>query len=84
MAAGRPILALADGNEAARIVQETGTGVTVAPTDRAGIVAALRSIVSGELQRGYAPRGVERFTYPAPAEAVGALVEEAIARRATA
>jgi glycosyltransferase involved in cell wall biosynthesis len=84
MAAGRPILALAEGNEAARIVQETGTGVTVAPTDRAGIVAALRSVVSGELARRYAPHGVERFTYPAPAEAVAELVEAAIARRATA
>jgi glycosyltransferase involved in cell wall biosynthesis len=84
LAAGRPIVALADGNEAARIVQETATGVTVGPADTDGIVAALRSVVSGELDSRYAPRGVDRFTYPAPAEAVAAVVEAAVARRATA
>jgi glycosyltransferase involved in cell wall biosynthesis len=84
LAAGRPIVALAHGNAAARIVEETGTGVTVPPRDTDAIVAALRDVVTGELERRYAPRGTERFTYPAPAEAVGALVEEAIAARATA
>ena len=82
LAAGRPILALADGNEAARIVQETGTGITVPPDDVAAIAAALRAVVSGELARAYEPRGLDQYTYPAPAEAMAALVEEAI-RRAT-
>jgi glycosyltransferase involved in cell wall biosynthesis len=79
LAAGRPIVALADGNEAARIVRETGTGVTVAPADEAAIANALRLVAHGELT--YAPRDVERYVYPRPAEAVAALVEEAIARR---
>lgn len=79
--AGRPILALATANEAARIVTSTGTGVCVAPTDEEQIVAALREVARGRLDDGFAPRGLERFTYPAPAAAVAALVEEAIARR---
>lgn len=82
LAAGRPILALAENNEAARIVQETNTGVTVPPGDVDAIAAALRSVVTGELVGGYAPRGVERYTYPAPAEAMAELVETAIRRRA--
>jgi glycosyltransferase involved in cell wall biosynthesis len=84
LAAGRPIVALADGNEAARIVEETGTGTTVAPADGDGIVAALRRVVDGDLARAYAPRGVERYIYPRPAEAIAAVVEEAVGRRATA
>jgi glycosyltransferase involved in cell wall biosynthesis len=80
LAAGRPILALADGNEAARIVQETRTGVTVPPDDVDAIAAALRAVVSGELARAYEPHGLEAYTYPAPAEAMAALVEEAIRR----
>src|SRR5262249_52891060 len=42
LAAGRPILALAEDNEAARIVRETRTGVTVPPGDVDAILAALR------------------------------------------
>jgi glycosyltransferase involved in cell wall biosynthesis len=78
LAAGRPIVALAAGNEAARIVRETGTGVAVAPDD--GIVRALRRVESGELERAYTARGVERYTYPAPAESVAELIEQAVAR----
>jgi len=84
LAARKPIIALAAGNEAARIVQETRTGVTVPPGDVDAIAAALRSAVTGELARAYAPRGLERYTYPGPAEAMAAVIEEAIARRATA
>ena len=84
LAAGKPIIALAKGNEAARIVEETGTGVTVAPDDVEGILAAIRSAVDGSLAARYAPRGLERYVYPGPAEAVAELVEDAIARRATA
>ena len=82
LAAGRPILALADGNEAARIVSETGSGVTVPPDDVDAIAAALRDAATGELERGYAPHGVERYAYPAPAEAMAEAVERAIHRRA--
>jgi len=80
LAAGRPILALAEDNEAARIVRETRTGVTVPPDDVDAI--ALRSVATGEFASGYAPCGIERYTYPAPAEAMAELVEEAIRLRA--
>jgi glycosyltransferase involved in cell wall biosynthesis len=79
LAAGRPIIALAQDNEAARIVQMTGTGRTVAPNDPSAIAAALRDAAEGRLP--YEPRGLERFTYPGPAEAVAALVEEVLSFR---
>jgi glycosyltransferase involved in cell wall biosynthesis len=81
LAAGRPIIALAEGNEAAHIIRETNTGITVPPDDVAAIAEALRRVVSGELARAYAPRRVERFIYPAPAEAMAELVEQAIRQR---
>jgi glycosyltransferase involved in cell wall biosynthesis len=79
--ANRPVLALAEGNEAARIVEETGIGVAVAPDDISAIADALRAVARGELP--FAPRNLERFTYPGPAEAFMTVVEEAIARRRT-
>lgn len=82
LAAGRPILALAEGNEAARVVRETGTGVTVAPEDVGAIAAAIRATISGALTREYAPHGLEAFTYPGPAQAVVEAARRAVARRA--
>jgi glycosyltransferase involved in cell wall biosynthesis len=81
LAARRPIVALARDNEAARIVRETGTGVAVGGDDPAGLRSALEALATGELERGYAPRGLERFRYPAPADAVAELIERALARR---
>ncbi len=82
LTAGRPIIALAQGNVAARTVQETGTGVAVAPTDLDGIVRVLEDAVDGRLANAYAPRGLERYVYPAPAEEFAAQIERAIAQRA--
>jgi glycosyltransferase involved in cell wall biosynthesis len=82
LGAGRPILALAAGNEAERIVRETNTGVTVPPDDVSQIAAALRRLASGELGRAYDARGTEQYRYPAPADAMAEIVEEAIRRRA--
>lgn len=84
LASGKPIIALAKGNEAARIVQETGTGVTVAPDDAEQICAAIRAGLDGRLAAEYSPHGLERYVYPGPAEEVAELIEEAIGRRATA
>jgi glycosyltransferase involved in cell wall biosynthesis len=81
LAAGKPIIALARGNEAARIVRETGTGVAVAPDDVEGIANALLAAVDGTLGATYAPRDRDRYVYPAPAEAVAELVERAIEQR---
>jgi glycosyltransferase involved in cell wall biosynthesis len=80
MAAGRPIIALADGNEAARIVRETNTGVTVPPEDVDAIADAIRRAASGELAGAYAPHGLDLYTYPGPAEKMAEIVEEAIRR----
>jgi glycosyltransferase involved in cell wall biosynthesis len=81
LAAGRPIVALAEGNEAEWIVRETNTGVTVSPDDVGAIAEAFRRVATGELAKAYAPRGLERYTYPGPAEAMAEVVEEAIRRR---
>lgn len=78
---GRPIVALAENNEAARIVRETNTGITVPPDDVEAIEAALRRVVSGELMRAYSPRNLDRYEYPRPAEQMAELIEEAIRRR---
>jgi glycosyltransferase involved in cell wall biosynthesis len=82
LAAGRPILALANGNEAARIVGETGAGIVVHPHDVDGIEQALAAAVDGALTASYAPHGLTRYIYPRPAEEVADLVERAIAQRA--
>ena len=82
LGSGRPIFALARDNETQRIVTETNTGVAVPPDDVEAIVVALRRVLSGELARAYAPRGLEQYTYPRPAERMAAVVEEAIRRRA--
>ena len=82
LGSGRPILALAAGNEAARLVTETGTGIAVPPADVAAIVAALRRVASGELARGYTPRNLGEYTYPRPAERMAEVIEEAIRRHA--
>lgn len=78
LAARRPIIALAADNEAARIVEATGTGITVAPDDTAAIVEALCRSVTGELAAAYAPRGLERYTYPAPAEKMSEVIQAAV------
>jgi glycosyltransferase involved in cell wall biosynthesis len=78
LAAGKPILALADGNEAERIVRETNTGMAVPPDDVDAIAHALRRAARGELAREYAPRGVSRYAYPRLAEEMAGVIEEAI------
>ncbi len=82
MAAGRPIVALASGNEAARIVAETNTGVLVDPDDVEAIARALAAAVDGELERVYKPRGTERYTYPLLAERMSNVIELALRRHA--
>ena len=80
LVAGRPILALAEGNEAERMIRETGTGITVAPDDPAAIARAVRQAVDGELARAYAPRGLDRYVFPAPAKVAEAEIERALSR----
>jgi glycosyltransferase involved in cell wall biosynthesis len=88
LGAQRPILALAHANEAARLVEETGTGRTVPPDDVGAIVVALGELARGELAAAYSPRDTDPYVYPAPAQRMAAEMERAIAaqegRRATA
>jgi glycosyltransferase involved in cell wall biosynthesis len=79
--AGRPVLALADGNEAAAVVRETGVGWTVPPRDVVGIADALGRIASGELRYEPDPATVARYVYPSPALAAQREIERAIALR---
>lgn len=81
MGAERPVLALASGNEAARVIAETGIGWNVAPDDPSAIADALRRIASGELAHAYTPHDLARYTYPGPAETMAGIVESAIDRR---
>jgi glycosyltransferase involved in cell wall biosynthesis len=82
LAAGRPILALASGNDAARIVAETGVGVTVHPLDVDGIARALQAAAEGTLAASHDPSGLARYSYPQLAAEVAELIELAVARRA--
>jgi glycosyltransferase involved in cell wall biosynthesis len=84
LSAGKPILALADGNEAERLVRETGTGAVVPPNDVDAIAEALRSAARGDLARAYAPHGVDQYAYPHLAEQMADVIEQAIAAFARA
>jgi glycosyltransferase involved in cell wall biosynthesis len=84
LAAGRPIIALADRNEAARLIEETGTGVTVKQDDPEGLAGVLEQALDDRLGERFAPHDLEQYVYPGPAETVAELVEKAVARRARA
>jgi glycosyltransferase involved in cell wall biosynthesis len=81
LGSGRPIVALAQGNEAARIVEQTGTGVCVSPRDVDAIVVALRRAIESELERGYSPRELQRYRYPGPAAQMADLAERVVSAR---
>jgi len=80
LAAGRPILALAAGTEAGRIVLETKAGEVVPSGDVAAIKGALRRVVAGELSPPD-PRALTPYTYPAAADRMAGAVERAISSR---
>ena len=84
LTAGPPIIALAAGNEAARIVNETDTGITVDPDDVVETAAAIVAASTGALRASHRARELDRYIYPAPADATAAAVELAIAKRSGA
>ena len=84
LAAGRPIIALAHGNEAARIVAETETGVTIPMDDPDGLARAFEAALDGNFSERYSPHDLEPYVYPAPARQVAELVERTIAEKAGA
>ena len=79
LAAGRPIVALAAGTEAGRIMRETGAGEVAASDDPAAIAGALRGLVAGELSAPDAD-ALRPYTYPAAAERMADAVEAAVGR----
>jgi glycosyltransferase involved in cell wall biosynthesis len=81
LGADRPILALAESNEAARVVRETRTGLTVSPDDVEAIERALAGALAGEVAEAHRPRGLERYLYPSPARAMEEQIEVAISAR---
>ncbi len=74
LAAGKPILVLGDGTEAARIVAETGTGTATSATDPATIARALT-----EAAEAHPPdrdkAALERYSWSALAERYAELIE---------
>jgi glycosyltransferase involved in cell wall biosynthesis len=79
--ARRPILALADGNEAARLIDETGTGWTVPPDEVDAIAARLRVLLTEGVRLEYDEARLAPYVYPAPVEALEDEVERALAAR---
>jgi glycosyltransferase involved in cell wall biosynthesis len=79
LAAGRPLLALAEGTDAGRVVAELG-GEVVRADDPTAIAAALRRVAAGELEPP-PTEAVAAYSYPAPAERMAEAVEAAIAHR---
>jgi glycosyltransferase involved in cell wall biosynthesis len=79
LAAGRPILALAAGTEAGRIVEELG-GETVPANDVAAIREALQRLVKGQIPRPD-PAAIGAYSYPAPAQRMAQVAEAAVAAR---
>ncbi len=82
LGADRPILALAAyDTAAARIVQETRTGLVVPPRDAAAIASALTAVADRRLPFEPRRERVEHYFYPRPAIETAAEIEEAIAAR---
>jgi glycosyltransferase involved in cell wall biosynthesis len=79
LAAGRPIVALAEGTEAGRIVLETGAGDVVPSWDPTAIREALTRFVSGQLGAPDA-EALRPYTYPAAAQRMADAVEAAVGR----
>jgi glycosyltransferase involved in cell wall biosynthesis len=80
LAAGRPVLALAAGTEAGRVVEEIG-GESVRADDPVAIARALERLVAGQLAAP-SPTSVAPYTYPGPAERMAAVVEDVTRRPA--
>jgi glycosyltransferase involved in cell wall biosynthesis len=78
LAAGPPILALAAGTEAGRVVAEAG-GEAVPADDVDAIVEALRRLAAGEL-RPSDPAARDRYSYPRVAEHMAEAAERVATR----
>ena len=82
LAAGVPILALAAGTEAGRLAAEAGIAPIVAADDPEAIATALAALL-GEGIGGPDPAAAARFSYPAAAEAMSNVLDEALTEKRT-
>ena len=76
LAAGVPVLALAAGTEAGRIAADAGIAPIVAADDPEAIATALAGMLAGDVE-GPDPGAASRYSYPAAAEAMSAVLETA-------
>jgi glycosyltransferase involved in cell wall biosynthesis len=76
LAAGRPILVLGEGTEAARIVEETYSGLAVSATDPGAIADAVRHLADGSATPKPDIEAVARYSYPAVAARLAELIDE--------
>jgi glycosyltransferase involved in cell wall biosynthesis len=81
LAAGKPIVVLGEGTEAARIVADAGAGIVASADDPAKVGAALRRLVDDPPPASPA-QAIERYSYAHLAEAMAEQVERAIAPQA--
>lgn len=81
LAADRPILHIGGEGAAARMLRETGGGVTVAADDEEAIVARLREIARGTFEKEQSAHGIESYAYPQLAERMAGVIDDAVARR---
>jgi glycosyltransferase involved in cell wall biosynthesis len=79
LGARRPILVLGEGTEAARIVSETGAGITTSASDPVAIAAGLRRIAAHSRDDGPSEGAIASYSYPRLAEQLCELID-AIAR----
>ncbi len=82
LAAGVPILALAAGTEAGRLAAEAGIAPIVTADDPEAIATALAALL-GEGIGGPDPAAAARFSYPAAAEAMSNVLDEALTEKRT-
>lgn len=82
-AAGRPILAIAGGTEAARLVEETQTGVVTPVDDPPAIAAAIHALLEDGAAPGAGGDAVAEFSWEALAGRLGAEAERLAAQAAS-
>jgi glycosyltransferase involved in cell wall biosynthesis len=81
LAAGKPILVLGDGTEAARIVAEAGAGLAAPAHDAVAVAAALSRLIEGNAGVRSEAGAIERYSYPRIASSYAAVIEEVTAGR---
>jgi glycosyltransferase involved in cell wall biosynthesis len=77
LGAGRPILVVGEGTEAARIVEETGAGTAVPAGDVEALAGGLRRLVADPLPSPHA-KASSGYAWPALADRLVGTVERAV------